>query len=90
MWSKTFGAWYVPYSKQALLQVKENFEGIANLDATVLKAKLLKVRNTPAFIRNHVLSEDKILALVNLRDGYAHAGIVNVPLQLISMLCRLF
>ena len=64
MWSKTFGAWYVPYSKQALLQVKENFEGIANLDATVLKAKLLKVRNTPAFIRNHVLSEDK-----NVRVG---------------------
>ena len=25
MWSKTFGAWYVPYSKQALLQVKEKF-----------------------------------------------------------------
>lgn len=62
-WSNTFKAWYIPYSTQALVQVKQLFEGIVPIDATILKQKLQEVKNTTPFIKANTLSEDSAASI---------------------------
>ena len=57
-WSSTHSAWYVPYSSNAMIEVKQKFEGFATIDANILKEKLRKVKNTLPYIKIKVLSEE--------------------------------
>jgi integrase/recombinase XerD len=45
-WSKTYNAWYTLYSLDVLHQVKKLFDGIAVIDASVLKESLAKLKNS--------------------------------------------
>ena len=56
------------YSTQAFLQVKEKFEGIATIDATVLKEKLHDLKNTTFYIKTHILSEDRLQNITKFRN----------------------
>lgn len=45
-WSNTHKAWYTPYSIEILYTVKKLFTGVANIDASILKEKLAKSKNS--------------------------------------------
>jgi|GEM_PF-1728571 len=67
-WSNTYNSWYVPYSSKALLQVKQLFEGVAQIDATILKEKLRKLKNTTPYIKANVLGTDGTVSIEKFKQ----------------------
>jgi hypothetical protein len=74
--SGTYKSWYVPYSTEVMHKIKKLFNGVAEIDAHLLKEKLEKNKNAPPDIKD----KKENWVLKNSGIGCVRSGIVIIPL----------